>query len=98
MNQKEKALADKVSSFYKSVAPTKINQISVDRNISLLDNDVDNFLRVMLCYIADSALFPVFILEGGSLDTKTEIWFIPANGPNMSMKIEKKYLKVFDRD
>jgi len=96
MKQEEKALIEKVSSFYKAFAPTKILDVKLDPDLIIEDNDVDGFIRVVMCYKTDAPLFPVFIVDGGltGLDMNKDIlWFVPVTGVRARVKIDKKYLK-----
>jgi len=102
MKQEEKVLIEKVSSFHKAFAPTKVKEINVEADIVLPDNDVDNFSRVVLCYKTDAPLFPVFIMEVGGVgsfgDKYSVFWFIPPIGPKAIVKIYKKYLRGVSKD
>jgi len=93
MKEEEKALAAKVHGFFKAFAPTKVKEIRLKEDIFLPDNDVDNFTRVVMCYKTNAPLYPVFCVEGGTLDSNDVFWFVPSTGPRANVKIDKKYLK-----
>lgn len=103
MKPEEKALTEKVGSFLKAFAPTKVKDVRFsEADIVLPDNDVDNFIRVVMCYKTDAPLFPVFIVDAGTpkvsvMGDKPEdvisVWMIPQTGTRARVKIEKKYLK-----
>lgn len=95
MNEEEKALADKVSSFFDTYAPTKIKEVNGKWDILLPDNDVTNFESVLLSYKCYAQKFPVFYVEeSGALANNIMLWLILATGLSIRVRIDRKYAKV----
>lgn len=95
MKEEEKALTEKVSSFYKAFAPTKVESVLLEADIILPDNDVDSFIRVVMSFNTNEApKFPVFVVDHSGVGCNFYmVWFLNSAGYTAMVKIDHKYLK-----